>query len=88
MDPSIALQSAKFMFVVTINDFLMSCSLNVLSQELRYQVKPRSTTWFSKFLFTKYENDQWVENFMMLKSTLFQIADRLSSTLLKKTQSP
>ncbi len=33
MDPSIALQSAKFMFVVTINDFLMSCVLNVLSQE-------------------------------------------------------
>ncbi len=47
-------------------------------------MKPRSTTWVSKFLLIEYEDDQWVENFKMLKSTLFQIVHRLKPTLLKK----
>jgi hypothetical protein len=48
---------------------LQSCFL-VLLQELGHWVKPKSTTWFSQFLLTKYGDDGWVENFKMTKSTL------------------
>lgn len=85
MDFSIAHKNVKFLsFVTTIHDFCMSCFLGVLSQELKYWVKPRSTTWLSKFSIIEYKDDQWVENFKMSKSTLFWIVDKLKLTLFNK----
>jgi hypothetical protein len=86
MGPSIFLNNVQFFLsIVACHEiFQMSCVFGVLLQELGHWVKLRSTTWLSKFLFTKYEDDQWVENFLMSKSIFFQNVDKLKPRLLKE----
>jgi hypothetical protein len=64
MGPSIFQNNVQFFLSIVAfhENFQMSCVLGVLLQELRYWVTLRNTTWLSIFLFTKYEDDQWVEN--------------------------
>ncbi len=52
-------------------------SLNMLSIELGYWVKPRNTTWFSRFLLTKFEEDRWLKRFHMNKMMFFSIINHL-----------
>jgi hypothetical protein len=49
-------------------------------------MKPKNTTWFSKFMLNEYEDDQWVENLKTLKSMFFHIANELRPTLMKKNR--
>jgi len=45
----------------------------VIGSELGHWVKPHSTTWFSHFLLTKYDNTRWIQHFHMSKVTFFDI---------------
>jgi hypothetical protein len=47
-------------------------------------VKPRSTTWFYKFLIEQYDNDQWLENFYLTKASVFSLDDLLQPLIEKK----
>jgi len=68
--------STKLLFTIIVFHHLQLCNnLLVLSQDLRHWVKVKSTTWFSKFLLIKYDDDRWVDNFKMTKATLFRITN-------------
>jgi hypothetical protein len=54
-----------------------------LSPNLGHWVKPRSIVWFSRFLFTKYDDDYWVQNFTMTKGILFDIVNRVRPIVAK-----
>jgi hypothetical protein len=47
-------------------------------------MKPRSTTWFCKFLIEQYDDDQWLENFRMTKASVFSLANLLWPLIEKK----
>jgi hypothetical protein len=44
-----------------------------LSSSLGHWVKPRFITWFSQLFMIEYDDERWIENFQMSKSTLLQI---------------
>ena len=39
--------------------------------ELGYWVKPRSTTWFLRFVIEEYDDDRWSQMFRMTKASIF-----------------
>jgi hypothetical protein len=49
------------------------------NSNLGHWVKPRFTTWFSQLFMIEYDDERWVENFQMSKSTLLQIDEKLFS---------
>jgi hypothetical protein len=59
-------------------------NLNVVGFDFEYWVKPRSITWFLIFLLTEYDDGWWIQNFYMSKETLFDIANKLKSMIVKK----
>lgn len=40
----------------TLHHFRLCIAFNFLDEELGFWVKPRSTTWFSRFLLEQYDN--------------------------------
>jgi len=61
------------------------CSLNyALPDEISYWVKPRSTTWFSRFLLEQYDDSRWLSMFRMTKSIVFSLANLLAPIVQKK----
>ncbi len=59
--------------------------INIFSlfPDLGHRVKPRSIVWFSRFLFTKYDDHYWVQNFKMAKGILFDIVNQLRPMVAK-----
>jgi hypothetical protein len=49
----------------------------LFDDDLGFWVKPRSTTWFSKFLLEQYDDSRWLEMFRMTKSAVYALADLL-----------
>jgi hypothetical protein len=49
----------------------------IFGDDLGYWVKPRSTTWFSRFLVEQYDDDRWLTNFKMTKRVVFTLAEIL-----------
>jgi hypothetical protein len=62
----------------------MICALNVFSPNLGHWVKRRNTTWLSKFLLTKFDEDKWVESFHTNKSIVFNITKCLKPCIQKQ----
>ncbi len=54
-----------------------------LSQKFGHLVKPINTTWFSRFLLTKFDENKWVEISHMNKTTLYNIANQLNPNIQK-----
>ena len=65
-------------------DYRLSLSFLHVSDELRWWVKPRSMTWFSGFLMTVYDREQWVQHFIMSKETVFEICNKVRPLIEKK----
>jgi len=65
-------------------DFRLRHSGVLLGDDLSYWVKPRSTTWFSRFLLQEYDDGRWVENFRMSKDGVRSLASILSPHLYKQ----
>jgi len=69
------------LFPITLQEYKILFGLNVLFDDLGDWVNPKSTTWFSRFILTKFDENCWVENFRMTKATLFGIVKKLRSLL-------
>ena len=73
-DPHAEMQAA-------LQNFRLCTSLNVFDDDLGFWVKPRSTTWFSRFLLSDI---RWVQMFRFTKPAVFALADLLRPTIQKK----
>jgi hypothetical protein len=60
-----------------LHHFRLCNVFSLFDQELGFWVKPRSTTWFSKFLLGHYDDDRWIQMFRMTKVAVFSLADLL-----------
>ena len=65
------------MFRATLHQFRLCTPFEYLEDRLGFWVKPRSTTWFSRFLLEQYDNTRWVSIFRMTKPVVFALADLL-----------
>lgn len=59
-------------------------SLTVLDNDLGYWVKPRSTTWFSRFLLQEDDDNRWIQMFRMSKRNVLSLASVLNEAIQKK----
>jgi hypothetical protein len=55
----------------------------LLCQELGDWVKARSTTWYSQFLLTQYEDKSWIEHFQVNRTFVRQLPKRLKWKMQK-----
>ena len=76
-DPNDLVQSA-------LHNFRLCTSFNVFDADLGYWVKPRSTTWFSRFLLSEYDDNRWIHMFRMTKPAVFALADLLRPSVQRK----
>jgi hypothetical protein len=79
-----ALESKYTLLFIALHEYRILFGLSVLFDDLGDWVKPKSTTWFSRFLLTKFDENHWVENFILIKATLFCIVEKLQFLLLKQ----
>ena len=69
---------------VALQNFRLCTSFNVFDDDLGFWVKPHSTTWFSRFLLSEYDDTRWVQMFRLTKPTVFALADLLRPSIRKK----
>lgn len=67
-----------------LHHYQLWTSLLFVDEELGFWVKPRSTTWFSRFLVEEYDDARWVEMFRLTKQAVFTLANLLSPAIRKK----
>lgn len=53
-----------------LHQFRLCTVFGSLDDDLGFWVKPRSTTWFSRFLLEEYGDDRWIQPFRMTKPAL------------------
>jgi hypothetical protein len=56
----------------------------LLDEDLGFWVKPRSTTWFSRFLLGQYREERWIQMFRMTKPAVFALSDLLKPHIQKQ----
>lgn len=61
-----------------------SLALMVLSDELRWRVKPWSNIWFNDSLLIEYDNHRWIKCFQMSKQAVYSICNRLQPLIEKQ----
>jgi hypothetical protein len=59
----------------------MFCFLN---DDLGYWIKPRSTTWFTRFLIEQCKDDRWVESFRMSKAAVLNLTELLRPCIVNR----
>ena len=59
-------------------------NLLIADFELGYWVKPRSTTWFSRFVIEEYDDDRWSSLFRMTKASVFDLSHQLRPFIQKQ----
>ena len=59
-------------------------NLFLVDLELGYWVKPRSTTWFSRFVIEEYDDARWSSLFRMTKADVFELSNQLRSLIEKQ----
>lgn len=67
-----------------LHSFQLCNMYSLLDEELRFWVKPRSTTWFSRFLLEQYDDERWIKMFRMTKPAMLSLAEVLKPRVLKK----
>jgi len=67
----------------TLHYFRLSLVPYPMTDEVVWWVKPRSTTWFSRFLLEQYDNSRWLSMFRMTKESVFSLVDLLNHMLRK-----
>jgi hypothetical protein len=70
--------------LAALHHFRLCNVFSLFDQELGFWVKPRSTTWFSKFLFGHYDDDKWIQMFRMTKVVVFSLPDLLQPHVEKQ----
>jgi len=66
-----------------LHNFRLCCLAYPMSNEISYWVKPRSTTWFSRFLLEQYDDLRWLSMLKMTKSSIFSLANLLAPHVQK-----
>ena len=61
-----------------------SLALMVLSDELKWRIKPQSNIWFNDSLLIEYDNHRWIKCFQMSKQAIYNICDRLQPLIEKQ----
>lgn len=79
-----AADNVEDLSMVALHHFRIWSTMNFLDEDMGYWVKPRSTTWFSRFLIEEYDDDRWIEMFRFTKREIFNLASLLSPTLRKQ----
>jgi hypothetical protein len=59
----------------SLHTFRLWNVFSMFDEELGYWVKPRSTTWFSRFLLKEYGQDRWITMFRMTKPAVIALSD-------------
>jgi hypothetical protein len=68
---------AEHVTAAALHHFQLCNVFTLFNEELGFWVKPRSTTWFSKFLLGQYDDERWVHMFRMTKVAVFSLAQLL-----------
>lgn len=68
---------ASSMLRATLHNYRFCTAFMFLEEDLGFWVKPRSTTWFSRFLLEQYDNTLWISMFRMTKASVFALAGLL-----------
>lgn len=61
----------------TLHNYRLCTSFSCFDDDIGFWMKPRSTTWFSRFLLEQYDNSRWVSMFKMTKACVFALAELL-----------
>jgi hypothetical protein len=61
-----------------LHDFRVAHARSLLDQDVGWWVKPRSTTWFSRFFLFEYDDSRWIEIFFISKSSLLNLSRMLA----------
>lgn len=64
-------------------DYRLNCGFICFNNDLRYWMKPRSTTWFSDFFIFLYSDSRWIEQFRMDKAAVADLWSRLCPHIQK-----
>jgi hypothetical protein len=67
-----------------LHNFKLFNVFALFDDDLGFWVKPRSTTWVSKFLLEQYDDSRWLEMFRMTKSAVYALADLLRPHVQKQ----
>ena len=70
--------------IAALYSFQLWNNLLLLDHELGYWVKPRSTTWFSRFVVEEYDDARWSSLFRMTKSSVFELSNQLRPLIQKQ----
>jgi hypothetical protein len=73
-----------YLTTAALFDFRLSCSFFQRDLENSWWVKPRSTTSFTHFLYTEYDDSRWIAHFRMSKQTVLNICECLDQLVGKK----
>lgn len=67
-----------------LHDRQLCCGLLCVTDDLRYWVKPRSTTWFNEFLVNVYDDRRWIQMFRMSKASIAELCNALRPVIQKQ----
>jgi len=67
-----------------LHTFRLCNVFSFLDEDMGYWVKPRSTTWFSRFLLNQYDDERWIAMFRMTKPAVQNLAELLKPIVKKK----
>ena len=70
--------------IAALYSYQLCNNLLLGDHELGYWVKPRSTTWFSRFVVEEYNDDRWSCLFRMTKASIFELSNRLRPLIQKQ----
>ena len=70
--------------IAALYSFQLWNNLILGDYELGYWVKPRSTTWFSRFVIEEYDDDRWSQMFRMTKASVFELSHQLRPFIEKQ----
>ena len=65
------------LFTAGLHNYRLCTMFQMFDEDLGYWVRPRSTTWFSRFLLKQYNDHCWIQMFRMSKKPVFALADIL-----------
>jgi hypothetical protein len=68
-----------------LHQYRLTSTFDLLfEKDLGYWVKARSTTWYSQFLMSQYNNPRWIEHFKVSREFFFQLTMKLKHLMEKK----
>jgi hypothetical protein len=60
-----------------LNHYRFCTLYPMFDEEVGFWVRPRSTTWFSRFLLEQYDDHRWIQMFRMSKRSIMALSDLL-----------